>query len=217
MNVTDTVCLLQQSEVNNSAVTDNCSCLCEKLWTFLSAAPPEVVNLTVEEKVDIIVQELTVDKKNTTLNQRKYVSVMDYRTSSMSLGIVAGVIILSVIGVIIIIDLSTIWTEISNFLIKMFKVLKPPKSRIKTPIDGHAGKEDVTPNVAAEDFGNREKNTENSENTSTNNISGVGWFLRERLVYRGIALENTKLELASSETNNKNTRMSTHSALTSEV
>ncbi|XP_052770504.1 uncharacterized protein LOC128210288 isoform X1 [Mya arenaria] len=93
-----------------------CTCLCQQLWTFLALPPPEEENLTVEEKVEQIVQALTIERKNTTVAQRKKISVMDTRVSSMGIGAIAGGVIFSVFGIIVLIDLSKIRHELRYLL-----------------------------------------------------------------------------------------------------
>jgi len=70
VNVTDTRCAgeLFSTTASSSNPTGNvtsvqnatCTCLCQQLWTFMALPAVEKVNLTVEEKVEIIVKELKV-------------------------------------------------------------------------------------------------------------------------------------------------------------
>lgn len=209
MNVSDKLCMEQHYGVNyadNTLGEKGCICLCEKLWTFLATPAPEVVNLTIEEKAEIIVKELTIEKKNTTINLRKYVSVMDYRPTSVGIGIVAGTIILFVLAIVVIIDLSSTWHVIEPFLLKVLYYLKPPVNR-RAPFT----QANATESVDSFELENPSK----CAHTALSQISGVGWFLRERSVYRQIAPNDTRIHLASELSKNK--RMIQSSQSTSEV
>jgi hypothetical protein len=182
--VTDITCTLQQPNitVTNTTNVKPCECLCEKLWTFLPNPLPETVNLTIEEKIEIIVNELSLDKKNTSSSLRKYVSVMDYRPSSIGIGIVAGAIIMAVIGIIIIMDLSTIWSQIHSFFLSLFQML---------PIL-NSWRGGINPDLVR---GSKESVSASTDQIN-DKVSSVGWFSRERLLYTSSDAEDTNIELA---------------------
>lgn len=94
---------------------------------FLQAPTTEEVKLTIEEKIEKIISELTVDRKNTTLNRMKYISATDNRPSSVGLGAVAGGIIFSVFGVIVLMDLSRLFHDIQRFIRKLLSFLQLKK------------------------------------------------------------------------------------------
>ena len=90
---------------------------------FLHERADDEVVLTVEERIEQIVSELTVDKKNTSLNRMKYMSASDNRRSSVGIGAMAALIIFSVFGVIVLIDLSRIFHDIKHAFRGLFSVL----------------------------------------------------------------------------------------------
>lgn len=164
MAVTDAICTHAQESFSNVTDIENCECLCEKLWTFLPVPLPTTVNLTVEEKIEIIVNELSVDKKNTSSNHRKYVSVMDYRSTSMGIGIIASVILAVIIGIIVLIDISSVYGEIRPYLLLILHNIR-----------------------SGNRFDHVEKNMNNlgrSNSQNTNKTSTLGWFSRENLLFK---------------------------------
>lgn len=207
MNVTNTVCAEHYLDVSITNVTDEgtpCTCLCDKLWTYLATPPPDMANLTIEQKVEIIVHELTVDKKNTTVSLRKYVSVMDYRPSAVGIGIVASAIILSVIVVIVIIDLSTIWHEILYVLHKVFVLLKLTNTRHKHPIaELVENTSEIHVSITTGDvlttpdkdnnMGDREGDV--AQHHASSQLNGAGWWPRERAVYQSVFPDSTRLDV----------------------
>ena len=109
-------------------------CCCDTLSSFLREPPPDEVNLTVEEKIEKLVLELTVDKKNTTINRRKYTSATDNRRSAVGIGAVAGAIIFSVLGVVVLIDMSRIFHDLQHIFRAIFKALSAIYNNIKQPV-----------------------------------------------------------------------------------
>ena len=94
----------------------SCPCNCDLVTTFLRDPVDDEEVLTVEERTEQIVSELTVDKKNTTLSRMRYMSARDNRTSAVGIGAVAALIIFSIIGVIVLIDLTRMIHDIKNGL-----------------------------------------------------------------------------------------------------
>ena len=146
------------------STASNGLCCCDALSSFLREPPPEEANLTVEEKIEKMVTELTVDKKNTTLNRMKYTSATDNRKSAVGIGAVAGAIIFSVLGVVVLIDLSRLFHEIQRFFRAMFWTLKSHFSNSKTPVESlgthtaNAGLSNVSSSVVSTSIGNNTVN-----------------------------------------------------------
>ena len=88
----------------------------------------------MEEKIEKLVLELTVDKKNTTINRRKYTSATDNRRSAVGIGAVAGAIIFSVLGVVVLIDMSRIFHDLQHIFRAIFKALSAIYNNIKQPV-----------------------------------------------------------------------------------
>ena len=88
----------------------------------------------MEEKIEKLVLELTVDKKNTTINRRKYTSATDNRRSAVGIGAVAGAIIFSVLGVVVLIDMSRIFHDLKHIFRAIFKALSAIYNNIKQPV-----------------------------------------------------------------------------------
>ena len=150
--MSDNKCSPQNSTTTTPSITHDpnvCRCSCERLSDILREPPPEEANLTMEEKVEKIIAELTVDVKNTTANKRKYISATDRRPSSAGIGAVAGAIIFSVFGVIVLIDLSRIFHEIHQLLQTLLVTLKlhhiVPKDSV-TSLDTTSTKSTVVSN-----------------------------------------------------------------------
>ena len=137
--VTDVRCLPQRTASPPTHTTSRTSlppgyCCCDTLSSFLREPPPDEVNLTVEEKIEKLVLELTVDKKNTTINRRKYTSATDNRRSAVGIGAVAGAIIFSVLGVVVLIDMSRIFHDLQHILRAILKALSAIYNNVKQPV-----------------------------------------------------------------------------------
>lgn len=83
-----------------------CECPCSIVTNVTDS------ELTIEEKVEKLKKELTVDKQNTSAHRRSKISVADHRVSATSIGSL-GVVILSVIvGSICLMDLTNVRCDV---------------------------------------------------------------------------------------------------------
>ena len=118
--VTDTKCsgggngTAEQPPTTTCPPRRPCPCNCDLVSPFLRDPATEEDALTVEERTEQIVSALRVNKKNTTLSRMRYTSASDNRTSAVGIGAVAALIIFSIIGVIVLIDLSRMTHDIKN-------------------------------------------------------------------------------------------------------
>ncbi|XP_021343895.1 mucin-5AC-like [Mizuhopecten yessoensis] len=90
-----------QNTTSNGAM---CSCRC----TIIG-------NMSLEEKIEALQRELTVDKTKTSSYIRKYISAPDERVSAKGVGIVLGAgVLISVFAVIVFGDLVNLFRHITN-------------------------------------------------------------------------------------------------------
>lgn len=83
-----------------------CECPCSSVTNVSDSV------LTIEEKVEKLKKELTVNKQNTSAHRRSKISVADHRVSATSIGSL-GVVILSVImGSICLMDLTNVRCDV---------------------------------------------------------------------------------------------------------
>lgn len=101
---TETMAELTTEEISVLGTTSKilCECPCSSATNVTDS------ELTIEEKVEKLKKELTVDKQNTSAHRRSKISVADHRVSATSIGSL-GVVILSVIvGSICLMDLTNV-------------------------------------------------------------------------------------------------------------
>lgn len=79
-----------------------CECPCS---TVANISDPL---LTIEEKVERLKKELTVNKRNTSSHRRSLISVADHRVSATSIGSMGVVILSVVVGSICLLDLTSV-------------------------------------------------------------------------------------------------------------
>lgn len=99
---------LTTEEISVLGTTSNilCECPCSSATNVTDS------ELTIEEKVEKLKKELTVDKQNTSAHRRSKISVADHRVSATSIGSL-GVVILSVIvGSICLMDLTNVRCDV---------------------------------------------------------------------------------------------------------
>lgn len=105
---TETMAELTTEEISVLGTTSNilCECPCSSATNVTDS------ELTIEEKVEKLKKELTVDKQNTSAHRRSKISVADHRVSATSIGSL-GVVILSVIvGSICLMDLTNVRCDV---------------------------------------------------------------------------------------------------------
>lgn len=71
--------------------------------------------LTIEEKIEILKQELTIDKEQTSKNKRKLISATDERPSARNLGAFGLAVLVLVPVCIVLIDLSSLFQHFKLF------------------------------------------------------------------------------------------------------
>lgn len=95
-----------------------------------TTSPP----LTIEERIEILKKELTIDKTQTSMNKRKLISVSDNRTSARGLGVFGLSILILVPICIVLMDLTSISRHLDYFCRK-----KIPQTDIKRMPDFKEG------------------------------------------------------------------------------
>lgn len=104
----ETTAKLTTEEIPDLGTTSQilCECPCSSVTNVFDSV------LTIEEKVDKLKKELTVNKQNTSAHRRSKISVADHRVSATSIGSL-GVVILSVImGSICLMDLTNVRCDV---------------------------------------------------------------------------------------------------------
>ncbi|KAK6190970.1 hypothetical protein SNE40_002725 [Patella caerulea] len=91
--------------------TDVCYCGCEAPPTIFD---PELEALTIDDKVEAIHKELTVDTKNISSSVRKLVSATDNRPSAVSIGYVGVFFMALVFGGIVLLDMNVLVSAIRD-------------------------------------------------------------------------------------------------------
>ncbi|XP_060085513.1 uncharacterized protein LOC132564915 [Ylistrum balloti] len=100
--------VMPTTEVSRTTVTTSqqmCVCSCN------TANQPE---LTIEEKVEQLKRELTVNKKNTSLHKRKFISASDDRISATGIGSFGVGMLVIVLLSICVMDLGTLKADLQN-------------------------------------------------------------------------------------------------------
>ncbi|XP_069140027.1 serine-rich adhesin for platelets-like [Argopecten irradians] len=95
------------TEARQTTSSPMCVCTCN------NNNQPE---LTLEEKVEQIKRELTVNKKNTSLHKRKFISASDDRMSATGIGSFGVGMLVAVLLSICIMDLGTLKADLQNML-----------------------------------------------------------------------------------------------------
>lgn len=104
----ETTAKLTTEEIPDLGTTSQilCECPCFSVTNVSDSV------LTIEEKVEKLKKELTVNKQNTSAHRRSKISVADHRVSATSIGSL-GVVILSVImGSICLMDLTNVRCDV---------------------------------------------------------------------------------------------------------
>lgn len=104
----ETTAKLTTEEIPDLGTTSQilCECPCSSVTNVSDSV------LTIEEKVEKLKKELTVNKQNTSAHRRSKISVADHRVSATSIGSL-GVVILSVImGSICLMDLTNVRCDV---------------------------------------------------------------------------------------------------------
>ncbi|VDI73975.1 Hypothetical predicted protein [Mytilus galloprovincialis] len=87
----------------------NCECPCQRSED--TTGPP----LTIDQKIEIMKRELTIDKTKTSKSKRKLISVSDERPSAKGLGVFGLAILVLVPVCILLIDLTSISRHVNYF------------------------------------------------------------------------------------------------------
>lgn len=104
----ETTAKLTTEEIPDLGTTSQilCECPCSSVTNVSDSV------LTIEEKVEKLKKELTVNKQNTSAHRRSKISVADHRVSATSIGSL-GVVILSVImGSVCLMDLTNVRCDV---------------------------------------------------------------------------------------------------------
>lgn len=97
--------------VNTSSVTEaSCTCVCD--------TTKQTVNISIEK----IMEDITVDKKTTSVYKRRFYSAPDSRISSTGMGITAGVILMSVAFGVVAMDSHRITASVHIFWQRLHKI-----------------------------------------------------------------------------------------------
>lgn len=86
-----------------------CECPCQR--SEETTSPP----LTIDQKIEIMKRELTIDKTKTSKSKRKLISVSDERPSAKGLGVFGLAILVLVPVCILLIDLTSISRHVNYF------------------------------------------------------------------------------------------------------
>ncbi|XP_069119293.1 uncharacterized protein [Argopecten irradians] len=98
------------SVCSSSEPNTTCYCTCSP---YLTLDDP-----LVKEKINELIETLSISKKNTSANRRKYISVADNRPSARGIGYIGAAILVVSLGSIILLDLSTFLRHVKHLTMK---------------------------------------------------------------------------------------------------
>ncbi|XP_033757661.1 uncharacterized protein LOC117340021 [Pecten maximus] len=108
------------SEVTESSATCSACSSTEPNTTCYCTCNPYLTldDPLVKQKIQELIETLSISKKNTSANRRKYISVADNRPSARGIGYVGAAILVASLGSIILLDLSTFFRHAKHLTMK---------------------------------------------------------------------------------------------------
>ncbi|XP_060076571.1 sperm receptor for egg jelly-like [Ylistrum balloti] len=121
-DITTTSSLYTQSTSETTEATGTCSACSstEPNTTCYCTCSPYLTldDPLVKQKIQELIDTLSIPKKNTSANRRKYISVADNRPSARGIGYVGAAILMAALGSIILLDLSTFFRHVKHLTLK---------------------------------------------------------------------------------------------------
>ncbi|OWF38343.1 uncharacterized protein LOC110466380 [Mizuhopecten yessoensis] len=108
------------SDTTESAVTCSACSTTEPNTTCYCTCSPYLTldDPLVKQKLQELIDTLSISKKNTSANRRKYISVADNRPSARGIGYVGAAILVTALGSIVLLDISTFFRNVKHLTLK---------------------------------------------------------------------------------------------------